>query len=149
MMVPSEPQRLPSRLAPLGEALSRIDALARPVASREVELSAAAGRVLAAAVLVEAPLPPTAITPRDGWAVRADQVADAGPYAPVSPAPMLVTRDRTSAIKDHSTRLLTNRAARSPLGLLCTRAGKRPSKTTRTTPAWRTEPPTAMRTRKI
>jgi molybdopterin molybdotransferase len=92
MMAPSEPQRLPSRLAPLREALSRIDALARPVSPHEVELSAAGGRVLAADVLVEAPVPPTAIALRDGWAVRADQVADAGPYAPapLTPAPTLV-----------------------------------------------------------
>jgi molybdopterin molybdotransferase len=92
MMAPSEPQRLPCRLAPLREVFSRIDALARPVALREVELSAAAGRVLAADVLVEAPLPPAAIALRDGWAVRSDQVADAGPYAPVplTPAPALV-----------------------------------------------------------
>jgi molybdopterin biosynthesis enzyme len=92
MMAPSEPQRLPSRLAPLREVFSRIDALARPVAPREVELSAAAGRVLAADVLVEAPVPPTAVALRDGWAVRADQVADAGPYAPaaLTPAPTFV-----------------------------------------------------------
>jgi molybdopterin molybdotransferase len=92
MMAPSEPQQLPSRLAPLREVLSRIDALARPVTLREVELSAAAGRVLAADVLVEAPLPPAAIALRDGWAVRADQVADAGSYAPVAltPAPTFV-----------------------------------------------------------
>jgi molybdopterin biosynthesis enzyme len=66
--------------------------LARPVAPREVELSAAAGRVLAADVLVEAPVPPTAVALRDGWAVRADQVADAGPYAPaaLTPAPTFV-----------------------------------------------------------
>jgi molybdopterin molybdotransferase len=92
MMAPSEPQQLPSRLAPLGEVLARIDALARPVAPRPVELSAAAGRVLAADVLVEAPLPPTAVALRDGWAVQADQVADAGPYAPaaLTPAPTFV-----------------------------------------------------------
>jgi molybdopterin molybdotransferase len=92
MMAPSEPQRLPSRLAPLRDVLSRIDALARPVSPREVELSAAAGRVLATDVLVEAPLPPIAIALRDGWAVRADRVADAGPYAPaaLTPAPTLV-----------------------------------------------------------
>jgi molybdopterin molybdotransferase len=92
MMAPSEPQRLPSRLAPLREVLSRLDALARPVVPREVELSAAGGRVLAADVLVEAPVPPTAIALRDGWAVRSDQVADAGPYAPaaLTPAPASV-----------------------------------------------------------
>jgi molybdopterin molybdotransferase len=92
MMALFEPQQLPSRLAPLREALACIDALARPVSAREVELSAAAGRVLAADVRVEAPLPPTAIALRDGWAVRADQVADAGPYAPaaLTPAPTFV-----------------------------------------------------------
>jgi molybdopterin molybdotransferase len=92
MMAPSEPQRLPSRLAPLREVLSRIDALARPVVPREVELSAAAGRVLAADVVVAAPLPATAIALRDGWAVQAEHVADAGPYAPqpLAPAPVFV-----------------------------------------------------------
>ena len=34
-MAPSEPQRLPSRLAPLAAALARIDAIARPVEARE------------------------------------------------------------------------------------------------------------------
>jgi molybdopterin biosynthesis enzyme len=52
---------------------------ATPVKPRAVELSAAAGRVLAADVVVEGPLPPTAIALRDGWAVQADQVADVGP----------------------------------------------------------------------
>jgi molybdopterin molybdotransferase len=91
-MAPTQPQRLPSRLTPLGEALARIDALARPVEPRDVELAAAAGRVLAADVLVEAPLPATAVALRDGWAVRAEMVADAGPYAPVPlvPAPVFV-----------------------------------------------------------
>jgi molybdopterin molybdotransferase len=92
MMAPPEPQLLPSRLVPLREVLARIDAVVRPAAPRAVELSAAAGRVLAADVLVEAPLPPTAVALRDGWAVRVDQVADAGPYAPaaLTPAPAFV-----------------------------------------------------------
>jgi molybdopterin biosynthesis enzyme len=87
-----EPQQLLSRLAPLREVLSRVDALARPVEARAVELAAAAGRVLAADVLVEAPLPATAVALRDGWAVRAEMVADAGPYAPVplTPPPLFV-----------------------------------------------------------
>ena len=61
MMASSEPQQLPSRLAPLREALARIDALAPPVEPREVDLMAAAGRVLAADVAVAAPLPVTAV----------------------------------------------------------------------------------------
>src|SRR5580700_85214 len=92
MMAPSEPQQLPSRLVPLHEVLARIDALARPVTPREVDLAAAAGRVLAADVTVEAPLPATAMALRDGWAVQSDRVADAGPYAPVplTPPPAFV-----------------------------------------------------------
>jgi molybdopterin biosynthesis enzyme len=91
-MPPSEPQQLPSRLAPLPEVLARIDALTRPVEPRAVELAAAAGRVLAADVTVEQALPPVAIALRDGWAVRADLVADAGPYAPIPliPPPVFV-----------------------------------------------------------
>jgi molybdopterin biosynthesis enzyme len=86
-MAPSEPQQLPSRLAPLSEVLARIDALARPVEPREVEVSAAAGRVLASDVAVDGPLPPTAVALHDGWAVRSELVADAGPYAPVALTP--------------------------------------------------------------
>jgi molybdopterin molybdotransferase len=91
-MMPSEPQQLPSRLAPLPEVLARIDALARPVEPRAVEVAAAAGRVLATDVTVDQPLPPVAIALRDGWAVRAETVADAGPYAPIplTPAPRFV-----------------------------------------------------------
>ncbi len=90
--MPSAPQQLPSRLAPLPELLARIDALARPVEPRAVEIAAAAGRVLAADVAVEQALPAAAIALRDGWAVRADLVADAGPYAPVPliPPPLFV-----------------------------------------------------------
>jgi len=60
------------------------------VSPRDAELSAAVGRVLAVDVAVEAPLPPTAIALRDGWAVRSEQVADAGPYAPVPLTPVPV-----------------------------------------------------------
>jgi molybdopterin molybdotransferase len=92
MMASSEPQQLPSRLAPLREVLARIDALAPPVEPREIDLMAAAGRVLAADVAVAAPLPVTAVALRDGWAVRSDRVTDAGPYAPqpLAPAPVFV-----------------------------------------------------------
>jgi molybdopterin molybdotransferase len=86
-MAPSEPQQLPSRLTPLRDVLARIDALARPVAPRAVEVSAAAGRVLAADVAVDGPLPPTAVALHDGWAVRSELVADAGPYGPVALIP--------------------------------------------------------------
>jgi molybdopterin molybdotransferase len=91
-MAPSALQRLPSRLAPLSEVLARIDALARPVEAREVEVASATGRVLAADVPVDQSLPGAAIALRDGWAVRADAIADAGPYAPAAliPPPVFV-----------------------------------------------------------
>jgi molybdopterin biosynthesis enzyme len=85
---PEQPQRI-ARLTPLVEALARLDALALPVAPHEIETARAALRVLAADAVVPAPVPVTAIALRDGWALRADQVGDAGPYSPVPivPAP--------------------------------------------------------------
>jgi molybdopterin molybdotransferase len=75
---------LPSRLAPLAETLARIEALTRPIEARAVDVAAATSRVLAADVLIEQSLPAGAIALRDGWAVRSDLVADAGPYTPVA-----------------------------------------------------------------
>jgi molybdopterin biosynthesis enzyme len=84
-------------LTPIAQVLARVAALAHPVAPREPPLADAEGRVLAADVTVTAPVPaaPTALT--DGWAVRADRVADAGPYAPVllDPAPTWVDAGAT------------------------------------------------------
>ncbi len=80
-----------SSLTPIAQVLARVDALARPVAPREAALQDAEGRVLAADVGA-APTPRQATALWDGWAVRADTVADAGPYAPVPlhPAPAWV-----------------------------------------------------------
>jgi molybdopterin biosynthesis enzyme len=86
-MTPSALQRLPSRLEPLSAVLARIDAMAQTVEPREVHVAAATGRVLAADVSVEQALPPVAVALRDGWAVRSDAIADAGPYAPVALTP--------------------------------------------------------------
>src|SRR5437762_3769600 len=88
---PETPQRLP-QLASLPEARACADALVHPVAPREVELAAAAGRVLAADVAVGAPVPVVATALRDGWALRADLLVDAGSYAPqpLVPAPPFV-----------------------------------------------------------
>ena len=71
-----------SRLAPLREIFLELDALAKPVAAREVDLASAIGRVLAADARSPAPWPARPVALRDGWAVRAEFVADAGPYAP-------------------------------------------------------------------
>lgn len=73
-----------SSLTPVGEVLARVAALVRPVAPREVALADAEGRVLAEDVVAATPSPATPVALIDGWAVRAEQVADAGPYAPVS-----------------------------------------------------------------
>jgi molybdopterin molybdotransferase len=81
-----------SSLTPLADVLARVDALASPVAPREAALADAEGRVLAADAAVRTPQPATLIALRDGWAVRAELVADAGPYAPLplNPAPAWV-----------------------------------------------------------
>jgi molybdopterin biosynthesis enzyme len=71
-----------TRLTPLKEVFAALDALARPVAAREAEPSAAIGQVLAADVTGKA-LPARAAALQDGWAVKADELADAGGYAPV------------------------------------------------------------------
>jgi molybdopterin molybdotransferase len=78
-------------LTPIAQVLARFDALARPVSPREMALADAEGRVLAADV-VAAAWPAVATALIDGWAVLADAVADAGPYAPavLSPAPIRV-----------------------------------------------------------
>ena len=74
-------QRL-SALTQIGSVLARVEALAQPTGAREAPTADAEGRVLAADAGVEAPHPPAALALRDGWAVRADAVGDAGPYSP-------------------------------------------------------------------
>src|SRR5262249_44263035 len=80
-------QRLPSRLAPVAEALARIGALVRLVEAREIDVAAATARVLAADIAVTQSLPASGIALRDGRAVRSDVISDAGPYAPVALTP--------------------------------------------------------------
>ena len=86
-----------SSLTPIGEVLARAAALARPVVPREMAMADAEGRVLAEDVAVKAPWPAARIALQDGWAVRADAVADAGAYAPVplDPAPLWVDAGET------------------------------------------------------
>jgi molybdopterin biosynthesis enzyme len=81
--LPEAIQRV-SRLAPLRDIHARID-MTMPVAPCAV--APAVGQVLADDVTVTAPTPQAALALRDGWAVRSDLVADAGPYAPVQLAP--------------------------------------------------------------
>jgi molybdopterin molybdotransferase len=72
--------------------LARVAVLARPVAPRQLALGDAEGCVLAGDVRATASAPAGPVALVDGWAVRADVVADAGPYAPLplTPAPAWV-----------------------------------------------------------
>jgi molybdopterin biosynthesis enzyme len=70
-------------LTPIAQVLARLEALARPVAPREAAAADAEGRVLAADAGVAAPRPGVPVALIDGWAVRADAIADASSYAPV------------------------------------------------------------------
>jgi molybdopterin biosynthesis enzyme len=70
------------RLTPLAQALVALGSVTKPVAPRTIDASEAAGHVLAADV-VAASSPTRALALQDGWAVRADDLADAGGYAPV------------------------------------------------------------------
>jgi molybdopterin biosynthesis enzyme len=91
MSPPTEALQRISRLAPLADVFARVDATAL-VAPKSLEPAAAVGATLAADVVVAADWPSGPVAMRDGWAVAADLVADAGPYAPValSPAPAWV-----------------------------------------------------------
>ncbi len=85
----SETLQWRGRLAPLTDVLTRLAAIAAPVPAREADPAGAVGAILAADVTARRSLPVSPLALRDGWAVTADQVLDAGPYAPVPlhPAP--------------------------------------------------------------
>ena len=76
-----ENQRI-TQLTPLDDVLASVRAVA-PVAPRAVDLSGALNRALAEDVAAAASQPSAPRALRDGYAVRADDIADAGPYAPV------------------------------------------------------------------
>ena len=90
MAAHSDSQRI-AQLTPVSEVFARIDAFVRPVSPREVAASAALGRVLAEDVVAPAGRPAVAIALRDGWAVRADAIADASSYTPI-PLPAVPAR---------------------------------------------------------
>ncbi|MEX0590213.1 MAG: molybdopterin-binding protein [Xanthobacteraceae bacterium] len=89
MSPPTEALQRISRLAPLSELMARLVDLAQPVPPKEVEPAAAVGATLAADVAATVSFPASAIAMRDGWAMTADLISDAGPYspAPLSPQP--------------------------------------------------------------
>ena len=75
------PQRI-ARLAPVRDVHGVLDRLATPVRPRRIALAAALGRVLAADATIGTAQPVAATAQRDGWAVEAAALADAGAYAP-------------------------------------------------------------------
>lgn len=72
-----------SRLTPLPDLLNMVAGL-EPVAAKETETRAAVGQTLAADAVAVAAIPAVATALRDGWAVDAGGVSDAGPYAPAA-----------------------------------------------------------------
>ncbi|MBM3529984.1 MAG: molybdopterin-binding protein [Alphaproteobacteria bacterium] len=81
MVADSEIQRI-ARLTPLADVLASFDLSVGAVAPREVAAADAAGCTLAADAVVAAGHPKAALALLDGYAVRAEQTADAGSYAP-------------------------------------------------------------------
>jgi molybdopterin molybdotransferase len=72
-----------TRLTPLATVLAMIDSGVRPAAAQRRPLHAA-GNLILAEDIVAPLLPPAAIALRDGYAVAAAAIADAGSYAPVA-----------------------------------------------------------------
>jgi molybdopterin biosynthesis enzyme len=79
---PDKTQKI-GRLTPLKDVLVRIGDEVATVAAREIGIAEAVGKVLATEVVAMADHPPATIALRDGYAVRADDTADANSYAPV------------------------------------------------------------------
>ena len=80
MATSDTPQRI-ARLTPLATVLALVDARVGAVPPRKCALAQAQGATLARNV-VASERPPASIALRDGYAVEAAAIADAGPYAP-------------------------------------------------------------------
>src|SRR3984885_5006359 len=72
-----------TRLTPLATVLARIEARVGAVVPQKTPLAAALGQVLAEDIVVQR-LPPSPTALRDGYAVDAATVSEAGPYMPVA-----------------------------------------------------------------
>lgn len=82
MAAASDPIQTITRLTPLAEVLATVDSGVQPVAPRTLDVTAAAGRTLAADAVAPA-CPSAAVALQDGWALAADDTLGAGGYAPV------------------------------------------------------------------
>lgn len=80
-MLADNPQRI-VRLTPLAELLARVDARVTAVPARRIPLFSALGMALAEDLVAPQASPARPLAWRDGWALRADETTDAGPYAP-------------------------------------------------------------------
>src|SRR4051812_44277440 len=69
--------------ADVADVLRLIDSRVRLLATEDVVLREAAGRVLAREVVAEVAVPPFDRAAMDGFAVRADETFGAGPYNPL------------------------------------------------------------------
>jgi molybdenum cofactor synthesis domain-containing protein len=70
-------------LTPLADALALLLRCAKPVAPRSVPLVRAAGHIAATSLTVPHDIPAGLTALRDGFAVEAEQISGASPYAPV------------------------------------------------------------------
>ncbi len=79
-------------LAPVAAVVARLEASVSPVTASDVPVEVAVGATPAADIVVTADLPPQISAQQDGWAVAAEQTADASAYAPVTlnPPPLWV-----------------------------------------------------------
>jgi molybdopterin biosynthesis enzyme len=81
-MAASETIQTITRLTPLADVLAMVDLRVKPVTPRTLDVTAAAGRTLAADA-VAAARPTATLALIDGWALAADATLGAGGYAPV------------------------------------------------------------------
>jgi molybdopterin molybdotransferase len=101
-MTPKHTQRI-DRLTPLAEAVRKLKAMAGPVAPIELAIDECPGLILADDLVSLRASPPDAVALRDGWAVRADALVGAGPYAPLPldpPPPWVNAGDKLPAGAD-------------------------------------------------
>jgi molybdopterin biosynthesis enzyme len=82
-MAASETIQTISRLTPLADVLAMVDLRVKAVTPRTLDVTAAAGRALAADAMAAA-RPTAALAMIDGWAIDADRTLGAGGYAPVA-----------------------------------------------------------------
>jgi molybdopterin molybdotransferase len=82
MAAASETIQTISRLTPLAGVLAMVDLRVKPVTQRTLDVTAAAGRILAVDAAAAA-RPTTSLALLDGWALAADMTLGAGGYATV------------------------------------------------------------------